>query len=135
GPACRVGAGPADLAEEGAGHRLLPGQAGGAPVVLRARRHRDHPSPRVPVGGRGHVAAAAGLRAGGGGRVTAPQGGPMTAGRGGPLELLRRLEGNFSHAVIAFVDPQGYPMSVATGFSAQPERGVVVLDAVAGPGV
>jgi 1,4-dihydroxy-2-naphthoate octaprenyltransferase len=49
-----------------------------------------------------------------------------------PTELLERLEGNFTHAVIAFLDHEGYPMSVATGFALAPERGVVVLDAVAG---
>src|SRR6266496_145674 len=47
-------------------------------------------------------------------------------------ELLDRIEGNFTHAVIAFLDADGYPMSVATGFSIVPERGVVVLEAVAG---
>ncbi len=47
-------------------------------------------------------------------------------------ELLSGLEGRFNHAVIAFVDGEGYPLSVATGFRADPERGVVVLDAVAG---
>ena len=59
----------------------------------------------------------------------------MSAPQAEPLELLQRLEGNFSHAVIAFIDDHGYPMSVATGFTVQPERGVVVLDAVAGQGV
>jgi len=49
-----------------------------------------------------------------------------------PSELLSRIEGNFTHAVIAFLDVDGYPMSVATGFTIVPERGVVVLDAVAG---
>ena len=49
-----------------------------------------------------------------------------------PAELLGRIEGNFTHAVIAFLDHEGYPMSVATGFTIVPERGVVVLDAVAG---
>jgi 1,4-dihydroxy-2-naphthoate polyprenyltransferase len=49
-----------------------------------------------------------------------------------PTELLGRIEGNFTHAVIAFLDHEGYPMSVATGFTIVPERGVVVLDAVAG---
>jgi 1,4-dihydroxy-2-naphthoate octaprenyltransferase len=46
--------------------------------------------------------------------------------------MLAGLGDKFSHAVIAFLDPEGYPMSVATGFRAQPERGVVILDAVAG---
>jgi 1,4-dihydroxy-2-naphthoate polyprenyltransferase len=46
-------------------------------------------------------------------------------------ELLRGLPDRFEHAVIAFVDADGYPLSVATGFRVD-ERGVVVLDAVAG---
>ena len=47
-------------------------------------------------------------------------------------ELLAGLGTRFSHAVIAFLDEEGYPLSVATGFRAEPERGVVVLDSVAG---
>jgi 1,4-dihydroxy-2-naphthoate octaprenyltransferase len=47
-------------------------------------------------------------------------------------ELLGALEERFRHAVIAFVDSDGYPMSVATEFRVDPERGVVVLQAVAG---
>ena len=46
-------------------------------------------------------------------------------------ELLRTLPERFEHAVIAFVDADGYPLSVATPFRVD-ERGVVVLDAVAG---
>ncbi|MDQ3671331.1 MAG: prenyltransferase [Actinomycetota bacterium] len=46
-------------------------------------------------------------------------------------ELLRGLPDRFEHAVIAFIDADGYPLSVATGFRVD-ERGVVVLDAVAG---
>jgi 1,4-dihydroxy-2-naphthoate polyprenyltransferase len=47
-------------------------------------------------------------------------------------ELLDQLEERFSHAVIAYVGADGYPMSVATEFTADPDRGVVVLRAVAG---
>ena len=47
-------------------------------------------------------------------------------------ELLAGLDERYEHAVIAFVDSDGYPLSVATGFRADPDRGVVVLDAVAG---
>jgi 1,4-dihydroxy-2-naphthoate octaprenyltransferase len=47
-------------------------------------------------------------------------------------ELLASLPDRFSHAVIAFVDPDGYPLSVATRFEVRPDEGVVVLDAVAG---
>ena len=50
-------------------------------------------------------------------------------------ELIAGLESRFEHAVIAFVDDDGYPVSVATGFSADPDRGVVTLDAVAGEDV
>jgi len=47
-------------------------------------------------------------------------------------ELLAGLAGRFEHAVIVFVDPEGYPLSVATDFRADPERGVVALGAVGG---
>jgi 1,4-dihydroxy-2-naphthoate octaprenyltransferase len=46
-------------------------------------------------------------------------------------ELIGSLEERFSHAVIAYVDDDGYPMSVATEFSV--DRGVVTLSSVAGP--
>ena len=47
-------------------------------------------------------------------------------------ELLAGLEERFGHAVIAFVGEEGYPVSVATEFRAEADRGIVVLDAVAG---
>src|SRR5918992_1281037 len=47
-------------------------------------------------------------------------------------ELIGGLKDRFSHAVIAYVDEDGYPMSVATEFDVDPSRGVVVLQAVAG---
>ncbi len=47
-------------------------------------------------------------------------------------ELIGGLEDRFAHAVIAFVDADGYPMSVATEFEVDRERGVVSLQAVAG---
>ena len=47
-------------------------------------------------------------------------------------ELIGRLQGRFSHAVIAFVDADGYPMSVATQFRVDSDRGVVVLRSVGG---
>jgi 1,4-dihydroxy-2-naphthoate polyprenyltransferase len=47
-------------------------------------------------------------------------------------ELLAGLPERFAHAVIAFVDGDGYPLSVATGFRVDSDRGVVVLDGVAG---
>jgi 1,4-dihydroxy-2-naphthoate octaprenyltransferase len=46
-------------------------------------------------------------------------------------DLIERLQERFSHAVIAYVGVDGYPMSVATEFRVDPERGVVVLQAVA----
>ena len=49
--------------------------------------------------------------------------------------LLATLDERYTHAVVAFVDADGYPVSVATGFRAEPDRGVVVLDAVAGAAV
>ena len=50
-------------------------------------------------------------------------------------ELLAGLGDRYRHAVIAFVGPDGYPVSVATGFRVETERGVVLLDAVAGEDV
>jgi 1,4-dihydroxy-2-naphthoate octaprenyltransferase len=47
-------------------------------------------------------------------------------------ELIGGLQERFTHAVIAYVDADGYPMSVATGFRVDETRGTVVLDAVAG---
>ncbi|HEY6585001.1 MAG TPA: 1,4-dihydroxy-2-naphthoate octaprenyltransferase [Gaiellaceae bacterium] len=47
-------------------------------------------------------------------------------------ELLGALEERFAHAVIAYVGPDGYPMAVAADFTADPERGVVRLQAPAG---
>lgn len=47
----------------------------------------------------------------------------------GPLES---IEGRYTHAVVAFLDDEGYPMSVATSFTVAPDRGVVFLEAVAG---
>jgi 1,4-dihydroxy-2-naphthoate polyprenyltransferase len=47
-------------------------------------------------------------------------------------ELIGGLEERFEHAVIAYVDEDGYPMSVATEFRVDVDRGVVVLQAVAG---
>ena len=42
-------------------------------------------------------------------------------------ELLAGLGERFEHAVIVFVDGEGYPLSVATDFRADPERGIVAL--------
>jgi 1,4-dihydroxy-2-naphthoate octaprenyltransferase len=51
-------------------------------------------------------------------------------------ELLSTLETRgYTHAVIAFVDDDGYPLSVATGFNVAADRRVVVLDWVAGEAV
>src|SRR5688500_13883800 len=47
-------------------------------------------------------------------------------------EMMRGLKERFEHAVIAFVGEDGYPMSVASEFSVDTDRGVVVLQAVAG---
>jgi 1,4-dihydroxy-2-naphthoate octaprenyltransferase len=56
----------------------------------------------------------------------------MTAAEPSPRALLGALEGRYTHAVIAFVGDDGYPISVATNFAVAPDRGVVVLDHVAG---
>ena len=47
-------------------------------------------------------------------------------------DVLERLGDRFSHAVIVFVGADGYPVSVATDFEADAERGIVRLRAVAG---
>ena len=47
-------------------------------------------------------------------------------------EVLRGIQAGFSHAVLVFVDPQGYPLSVATEFQVDAERGVILLDPPAG---
>ena len=47
-------------------------------------------------------------------------------------ELIGGLEGRFGHAVIAFVGEDGYPVSVATGFRADAERGTVFLHSIGG---
>ncbi|HCO03238.1 MAG TPA: hypothetical protein DIT48_07740, partial [Actinobacteria bacterium] len=46
--------------------------------------------------------------------------------------LLDGLGHNYTHAIVAFLDQGGYPLSVATGFEVDLNRGVVTLDAVAG---
>ena len=43
-------------------------------------------------------------------------------------EVLRGIESGFSHAVLVFVDAEGYPLSVATDFRVDAERGVGLLD-------
>jgi 1,4-dihydroxy-2-naphthoate octaprenyltransferase len=47
-------------------------------------------------------------------------------------ELLAGLGDRFEHAVIVFVDGEGYPLAVATDFRADPDRGVIALRAVGG---
>jgi 1,4-dihydroxy-2-naphthoate octaprenyltransferase len=44
-----------------------------------------------------------------------------------PADVLSGIEGKFSHAVIAFLDDDGYPLSVAADFEVDAERGVVSL--------
>ena len=46
--------------------------------------------------------------------------------------MIGGLEERFEHAVIAFVGEDGYPLSVAAEFNVDPDRGVVLLRAVAG---
>ena len=49
--------------------------------------------------------------------------------------LLTGLDDRYTHAVVAFIDDDGYPLSVATGFAAKPDDGMVELNVVAGEGV
>jgi 1,4-dihydroxy-2-naphthoate octaprenyltransferase len=46
--------------------------------------------------------------------------------------LLTEVRDLFEHAVLVFLDPEGYPTSVATAYSVNPERGVVELERPAG---
>jgi 1,4-dihydroxy-2-naphthoate octaprenyltransferase len=51
---------------------------------------------------------------------------------GGKRDLFDRLdEGGFSHAVVAVLDDDGYPVSVATSYRTERGRGVILLDPVA----
>ncbi|HEX2030513.1 MAG TPA: prenyltransferase [Actinomycetota bacterium] len=43
-------------------------------------------------------------------------------------DLLLACREQYSHAVLAFVDRDGYPVSVATGYAVDADRGVVALD-------
>jgi 1,4-dihydroxy-2-naphthoate octaprenyltransferase len=56
----------------------------------------------------------------------------MTLPTSAAAKLLTDLEGRYTHAVIAFVDEEGYPLSVATAFRVDVDREAVVLDVVAG---
>jgi 1,4-dihydroxy-2-naphthoate polyprenyltransferase len=54
----------------------------------------------------------------------------------GAARLLGSLETRgYTHAVVAFLDEQGYPLSVATAFRVDADRGAILLDHVAGEGV
>ena len=54
----------------------------------------------------------------------------------GAARLLGSLETRgYTHAVVAFLDEQGYPLSVATAFRVDADRGAILLDPVAGEGV
>jgi 1,4-dihydroxy-2-naphthoate octaprenyltransferase len=46
--------------------------------------------------------------------------------------VLREIESGYAHAVLVFTDRDGYPMSVATRYRVDAERGVVLLDRPAG---
>jgi 1,4-dihydroxy-2-naphthoate polyprenyltransferase len=49
------------------------------------------------------------------------------------VELLEGLRTRgYTHAVVAFLDNDGYPLSVATGFVVRPDDGMIVLERVAG---
>ncbi|MGH2661585.1 MAG: prenyltransferase [Actinomycetota bacterium] len=47
-------------------------------------------------------------------------------------ETLREIEEGYEHAVIVFLDRDGYPMSVAAGYRTDLQRGAIVLEAPAG---
>src|SRR4029079_8529255 len=107
--------------------------------VLRTRGDRDPSTTRVPVGGWPDRRPAAGLRARGGVAMS-PREDEVTlsawrrdAGPGetAPTVVLDRLEAKFTHAVVSFLDADGYPLSVATGFRVDADRGLVALEAVA----
>ena len=100
-----LGDAPAAVAGQGAGHRQLRQEALRHPAVLRALDHRDQAAPGPLLGGRRHRRRSAGLRAGG----------PLMA----KLELADALTraDTYSHAVVSFVDADGYPTSVAAEFT------------------
>jgi 1,4-dihydroxy-2-naphthoate polyprenyltransferase len=47
-------------------------------------------------------------------------------------QVLAEVEEGYRHAVVIFLDPEGYPMSVATEYRVDGGRGVIRLDPVAG---
>ncbi|HEX6206861.1 MAG TPA: prenyltransferase [Actinomycetota bacterium] len=47
-------------------------------------------------------------------------------------QLLSEVRDRFEHAVLVFLDPEGYPMSVATAYSVDADSGVVELERPAG---
>jgi 1,4-dihydroxy-2-naphthoate octaprenyltransferase len=47
-------------------------------------------------------------------------------------DVLRDMEAGFSHAVLAFADADGYPVSVATSYTVDAGRGLLLLDPPAG---
>jgi 1,4-dihydroxy-2-naphthoate polyprenyltransferase len=47
-------------------------------------------------------------------------------------EVLTEIRDGYRHAVVIFLDADGYPMSVATGYTVDADRGVLLLDPVAG---
>jgi 1,4-dihydroxy-2-naphthoate octaprenyltransferase len=47
-------------------------------------------------------------------------------------DLLRACSTDYDHAVVIFRAPDGYPLSVATSYRVEPDRGVILLDRPAG---
>jgi 1,4-dihydroxy-2-naphthoate polyprenyltransferase len=47
-------------------------------------------------------------------------------------EVLRGIEEGYRHAVLVFLDAEGYPMSVATDYRVDSDRGAIILTAPAG---
>ncbi|HYH27533.1 MAG TPA: prenyltransferase, partial [Actinomycetota bacterium] len=50
-------------------------------------------------------------------------------------EALRKMEHGYDHAVLVFLDEAGSPLSVATDYEVEPERGILRVDAPAGEGL
>src|SRR5436190_9563750 len=93
-------------------------QARGAPAVLGAGDHRGHAAPRARVGERTDRRAAPCVRGQPDMTVAVDQ------------ELLEYIDRGFDHAVIAFLDDEGYPLSVATGYRVDARQGTIELGAV-----
>src|SRR5687768_13437182 len=111
--------GPSFVGREGALDQQAREAAFRDAPVLGARRYRDHSTSSDVVGQRPDPETAARLRT--------RHGGLMAQSTVRDEALLEDVA-DFTHAVIAYVDPQGYPLNVATDFEVDIDRNVIRLD-------